>query len=159
MIYKQQEPTFNLKNIVKSFWLIDSENDTTIRQEKIIPDGYPEFIFHYNDSYSANVLGSWFEQEKYLVAGQIKNHFFLENTGKIGMFGIKFQPWALKLLFDLDMHLLSNTVIGISEPLQKSIKPVIGGLGVSILSTNKGLLTNRKAKELGVGGELLCTVW
>lgn len=125
MIYKQQEPTFNLKNIVKSFWLIDSENDTTIRQEKIIPDGYPEFIFHYNDSYSANVLGSWFEQEKYLVAGQIKNHFFLENTGKIGMFGIKFQPWALKLLFDLDMHLLSNTVIGISEPLQKSIKPVI----------------------------------
>lgn len=40
-----------------------------------------------------------------------------------------------------------------------SVKPVIGGLGVSILSTNKGLLTNKKAKELGVGGELLCTVW
>jgi len=40
-----------------------------------------------------------------------------------------------------------------------SIKPVIGGLGVSILSTNRGLLTNKKAKELGVGGELLCTVW
>lgn len=39
------------------------------------------------------------------------------------------------------------------------IKPVIGGLGISILSTNKGLLTNKKAKELGVGGELLCTVW
>ena len=41
----------------------------------------------------------------------------------------------------------------------RSIKPVIGGLGVSILSTNKGLLTNKKPKELGVGGELLCTVW
>ena len=40
-----------------------------------------------------------------------------------------------------------------------TIKPVIGGLGVSILSTNRGLLTNKKAKELGVGGELLCTVW
>lgn len=40
-----------------------------------------------------------------------------------------------------------------------NIKPVIGGLGVSILSTNQGLLTNKKAKELGVGGELLCTVW
>lgn len=39
------------------------------------------------------------------------------------------------------------------------IKPVIGGLGVSILSTNRGLLTNKKAKELGVGGELLCRVW
>ena len=41
----------------------------------------------------------------------------------------------------------------------RRIKPVIGGLGVSILSTNKGLLTNKKAKELGVGGEILCTVW
>ncbi len=40
-----------------------------------------------------------------------------------------------------------------------NIKPVIGGLGVSILSTNRGLITNKKAKELGVGGELLCTVW
>lgn len=41
----------------------------------------------------------------------------------------------------------------------KNIKPVIGGLGVSILTTNKGILTNKKAQELKVGGEVLCTVW
>jgi small subunit ribosomal protein S8 len=41
----------------------------------------------------------------------------------------------------------------------KRIEPVIGGLGISILTTNKGIITNRKAKELGVGGEVLCTVW
>lgn len=40
-----------------------------------------------------------------------------------------------------------------------SIEPVIGGLGVSILSTSKGVLTHKKAKELGVGGEVICTVW
>lgn len=40
-----------------------------------------------------------------------------------------------------------------------SIKPVIGGLGISILTTNKGIITNKKARELGVGGEVLCTVW
>lgn len=39
------------------------------------------------------------------------------------------------------------------------IKPVIGGLGVSILSTDRGIISNKKAKELGVGGEILCTVW
>jgi len=39
------------------------------------------------------------------------------------------------------------------------IKPVIGGLGISILSTNRGLMTNKKAKELSVGGEVVCTVW
>jgi small subunit ribosomal protein S8 len=41
----------------------------------------------------------------------------------------------------------------------KNIKPVIGGLGVSILSTNRGLVTNRQAKESDVGGEVICTVW
>ncbi len=41
----------------------------------------------------------------------------------------------------------------------KNIKPVIGGLGISILTTNKGILTNKKAQELKVGGEVLCTVW
>ena len=41
----------------------------------------------------------------------------------------------------------------------KKIKPVIGGLGISIVSTSRGVLTNKKAKELNVGGELLCTVW
>lgn len=38
-------------------------------------------------------------------------------------------------------------------------KPVIGGLGVSILTTNRGVMTNKKAKELQVGGEIICTVW
>lgn len=41
----------------------------------------------------------------------------------------------------------------------KNIKPVIGGLGVSILSTNKGLITNRASKDANVGGEFICTVW
>ena len=40
-----------------------------------------------------------------------------------------------------------------------SVKPVIGGLGVSILSTNKGIISHKKAKQLRVGGEILCTVW
>ena len=40
-----------------------------------------------------------------------------------------------------------------------SIKPVIGGLGLSIVTTSRGLLTHKKAKSLGVGGEVICTVW
>ena len=39
------------------------------------------------------------------------------------------------------------------------IKPVIGGLGIAIVSTNVGLLTDRRARELSVGGELICRVW
>ncbi len=41
----------------------------------------------------------------------------------------------------------------------RSMPEVLQGLGVSILSTSKGVLSNREAKKEGVGGELLCTIW
>ena len=41
----------------------------------------------------------------------------------------------------------------------KDIPAVRGGLGVSVLSTPKGLLVDRDARRENVGGELLCTVW
>ena len=40
-----------------------------------------------------------------------------------------------------------------------SIKPVIGGLGISVVTKNKGIMTDKKAKALNVGGEIICTVW
>jgi len=41
----------------------------------------------------------------------------------------------------------------------KEIPPVRRGLGVSIVSTPKGILADREARRQGVGGELLCKVW
>lgn len=40
-----------------------------------------------------------------------------------------------------------------------SIPKIRGGLGVSIVSTPKGLLSDREARRQNVGGELICTVW
>jgi small subunit ribosomal protein S8 len=39
------------------------------------------------------------------------------------------------------------------------VKPVLGGMGIAILSTNQGLMTDREAREKHVGGEILCHVW
>lgn len=39
------------------------------------------------------------------------------------------------------------------------IPQVLGGLGVTILSTSKGILTDYEARTLGVGGEILCMLW
>ena len=36
---------------------------------------------------------------------------------------------------------------------------ILNGLGISIVSTSKGVMTNLKAKELGIGGEVLCYIW
>ncbi len=40
-----------------------------------------------------------------------------------------------------------------------SIPRVMGGIGIAILSTSKGIMTDRKARKEGVGGEVLCYVW
>lgn len=42
---------------------------------------------------------------------------------------------------------------------QSALPSVRGGLGVAIVSTNKGLMTDRAARAAGVGGEVLCTVF
>ena len=41
----------------------------------------------------------------------------------------------------------------------KTLPRVLDGLGVAILSTSKGVMTNSKAKEFGIGGEVLCYIW
>jgi small subunit ribosomal protein S8 len=41
----------------------------------------------------------------------------------------------------------------------KEIPAVLGGLGINILSTPKGVLTGAQARKAGVGGEVLCSIW
>ena len=41
----------------------------------------------------------------------------------------------------------------------KDLQPVLNGLGISILSTNKGVVSDREAREQNVGGEVLCEIW
>jgi small subunit ribosomal protein S8 len=41
----------------------------------------------------------------------------------------------------------------------EEIPRVMNGLGMSILSTSKGVLADRDARKEGIGGELLCSIW
>ena len=42
---------------------------------------------------------------------------------------------------------------------KEELPKVLGGLGVAIISTNKGVITDKEARKLGVCGEVLCFVW
>jgi small subunit ribosomal protein S8 len=42
---------------------------------------------------------------------------------------------------------------------KEEIPKVLGGLGIAILSTSKGIMTDRKARTEGIGGEVICYVW
>ena len=58
-----------------------------------------------------------------------------------------------------------NKIKRISKPglrvytSSKTLPIVLDGLGIAIISTSKGIMTNDKARELGIGGEVLCYIW
>lgn len=42
---------------------------------------------------------------------------------------------------------------------KENIPRVLGGLGTVIISTSQGIMTGKKAKKLGIGGEIICYIW
>jgi len=72
---------------------------------------------------------------------------------------------SVTLRYGADNQSAIQALRRISRPGQRkyvnsdSIPKVRSGLGLSILSTSRGVLTDRQARKLGVGGELLCEVW
>ncbi len=41
----------------------------------------------------------------------------------------------------------------------KDVKPVLNGFGIAVLSTSKGIMTDKQARQANVGGELICRIW
>jgi len=114
MFFKRFDPAEELKNIIECYWIIE-DDDVAPQQQKIIPDGFNEIIFHYRSPYRIKLGGDWEEQSLSLLAGQIKQHFFLENTGASGIVGIKVKPTALTHLFGLSMYQFTDRVVDISS--------------------------------------------
>ena len=69
------------------------------------------------------------------------------------------------LKYDNDSRPVIQGIKKISTPGCRMYVPsdkiprVLNGMGISILSTSKGVLSNKKAQNLNVGGEVLCQVW
>lgn len=114
MPFFRYEPDPLLRKLIECYWIIE-DTDTTIRQQKIIPDGFPEIIFHYGDPYRIKLVNHSELQPKSLLAGQLTKYFFLENTGRSGVLGIKFKPAAITTLFNISMHELTDKVVPLTS--------------------------------------------
>jgi len=127
MFYKRIEPHLSLKPFVECYWVIESDSNPDQEREKIIPDGFVEIIYHYGDSYRVSSQGGWEEQKDKLFGGQIDKHFYIENTGRTGMIGIKLKPEVVALLFDLDMSIYANKVTSLSDiPVLHKVSALFG---------------------------------
>ena len=89
--------------------------------------------------------------------GYLANFKVVEEKGK--------KTLRVFLRYTPDRHSVITDLKRISRPGSRryigktGIRPVVGGMGIAILSTPRGLMTGQSARKEGVGGELLCEVW
>ena len=102
-------------------------------------------------------------QLKLRVAEILRDEGFLDSVASVddGLQG----KISLGLRYDNSNHSAITGLKRASRPGQrkyvaaKGLPRVRNGLGIAIVSTSRGVMTDRKARELGVGGEVLCEVW
>lgn len=89
--------------------------------------------------------------------GYIKNYKFIKDNkqGVVRVY-LKYDERNIHAIFGIER---------VSRPSRrnyakcKDIKPVLNGMGIAILSTSKGIMTDKQAKKENIGGEILCNVW
>ena len=89
--------------------------------------------------------------------GYIKNYKFIQD-GKQGILRVylKYGPGQQATIYGLERVSKPSRRIYVKS---REIKPVFNGMGVAILSTSKGIMTDRRARQENVGGEVLCNIW
>lgn len=92
----------------------------------------------------------------------------MKNEGYIEDFEVEGEDHSKTLKIDLKYKKGQKVIQGlerVSKPGLRNysgfrgIPRVLGGLGTAIVSTSKGVIAGKKARQLGVGGEVLCYVW
>ncbi|MEX2143958.1 MAG: 30S ribosomal protein S8 [Anaerolineales bacterium] len=105
---------------------------------------------------------------KAAIADILKEEGFIESVEVVGDDFTGFKVLRITLKYIGDRRTRRSVISGlerVSSPGRRiyakrsEIPWVLSGLGIAILSTPKGVMSGRKARQLGVGGEILCKVW
>lgn len=89
--------------------------------------------------------------------GYVMNYRVAEEDGKRTMkVYLKYRPDSRPVITKLERISKPGCRVYVGS---KEIPRVIGGLGVNILTTSRGVMTDRQARTMGVGGELLCRIY
>ena len=92
-----------------------------------------------------------------LEEGYIKGFDIIED-GKQGLIRIELKYGENKERVITGLKRISKPGIRVYAK-KTEIPKVLGGLGLAIISTSNGIITDKEARKLGVGGEVICYVW
>ena len=103
-----------------------------------------------------------FSNLKYEISKILEKKGFIKKSEKKGKKSKKFIEIILKYSDKIpkisSLKKISKSGQRVYLPAKK-IKSVKGGLGIIIISTSKGLMTNKEARKQKLGGEVLCEIW
>ena len=98
------------------------------------------------------------------IASILKEEGFIEDFENYTENNFKFLLISLKYIGKSRQPVICK-IQRVSKPglrvysSSKDLPRVLDNLGIAIISTSKGVMTNLKAKDLGIGGEILCYIW
>lgn len=98
------------------------------------------------------------------IAEVLKDEGFIENFSETGEGIRKYLVISLKYK-GRNRKPIIQKLQRVSKPglrvysNHKDLPRVLGGIGIAIISTSKGVMTDRQARKEGIGGEILCYVW
>jgi len=100
---------------------------------------------------------------KYSILELLKKEGLIENLDKKGRLSLR------KIVVDLKYNTEGEPMITKIKKVSKQgqrifsthneLKPVKSGHGISVVSTSKGLMTNKEARKAKIGGEVICEIW
>ncbi len=153
-LIKSQTVTIPLTRISKQICEI-LEKQGFIESFKIFP-----FSFHSDVKASDTTKNS---QDKNLLALPFSNNKLKKDTSKVNSSS---QEIIIYLKYQgIDKKPCITNLKRISKPglriyaNHKEIPKILGGIGIAILSTSKGIMTDREARFHKIGGEILCSIW
>lgn len=89
--------------------------------------------------------------------GYIKDCEFIQD-GKQGMIRVSLKYGSSKKRVITGLKRISKPGLRVYARKDK-VPRVLGGLGIAVISTSKGIMSDREARQMGLGGEVLCYIW
>ena len=116
MDYKEFKPKKEFDSLIKCYWTLEVPNQKNFIKQRIIPDGCIELAFILGDDikrYTSDL--EFIIQPRSMVIGQITEPFYIEPTGYVNTFSVRFYPYGFANFIDIPIENLTNK----ETPLEK----------------------------------------
>lgn len=118
MEYRESLPTPRLANYIKRFWSLEYDAALGAAEpETVLPDGCPEMIFNLSDRFKLLRKDGEEVQPATVFSGQLSRSITIRPTGRVALFGVRFQPAGAWPLGRISMHELTDEICDITDPL------------------------------------------